>query len=110
MSGLEEIKARAAAPDKVLEWADVYSDEYTGAVQASQADVPKLVALIEKIRDEATERADQYQATADRLWALAAARHPEGSSQDATRYSAYASLAAATAYIIDKTIKEGLTQ
>lgn len=109
MSGLDEIKARAAAPDKILEWADVYSDEYNGALQESQADVPKLVALIEKIRDDMTARADQYEATADRLWELVRNRDPERDAEDAQRYSHYASGARATAHIIDKTIKEGLT-
>lgn len=109
MSGLDEIKARAAAPDKVLEWTNPYADEYTTALQESQADVPKLVALIEQLRDEATERANQYEASADRLWELVRTRDPERNAEDAQRYSAYAHGARAAAHIIDKTIKEGLT-
>lgn len=110
MSGLDEIKARAAAPDKVLEWADVYSDEYLGAVQESQADVPKLVALIEHLRDDAAQRATEWEATADRLWKQVRDRDPDRNIEDAKRYTAYSISHRGNANIIDKTIKEGLTQ
>lgn len=91
-----------------LAW-DLRDEETAQFIAEARTLVPKLVALIEKIRDEAEERAKQYQATSDRLWGLVAARDPERSSQDATRYSAYAANAMASATIIDKTIKEGLT-
>lgn len=111
MSGLEEIKARAAEPDKVIEWAgNPYADEYVGALQASQADVPKLVALIEKIRDDARADAEGSRATADRLWEQVRTRHPDRNIEDAQRYETYANGARASAIIIDKIIKEGLTE
>lgn len=107
MSALDEIKARAAAPAAIYE---TYHSphEYVTALEASQADVMKLVALVEKIRDDTQEQASQYQASSDRLWGLVAARDPERSSQDAARYSAYAALAMASASSISKTIKEAL--
>lgn len=111
MSELERIKARATEPAKVLEWAgNPYMDEYIGALQASQADVPKLVALIEKIRDEATQRANGYEATADRLSRQVIDRDPERDPEEAQRYGAYATAYRAVANIIDRTIKEGLTE
>ena len=48
---LEAIKARAADPEIVLEWAgNIYADEYIGALQASQDDVMVLVAEVEWLR------------------------------------------------------------
>lgn len=107
MSGLEEIKARAAAASDDTK--PVTLEEAFQVVARSQADVLKLVALIEQLRDEATERANQYEASADRLWELVRTRDPERNAEDAQRYSAYAHGARAAAHIIDKTIKEGLT-
>jgi hypothetical protein len=50
-SQLDQIKARAAEPDKVLEWAgNPYADEYTSALQATAADVVPLVAEVERLR------------------------------------------------------------
>lgn len=48
---LDAIKARAAEPDKVYEWAgNPYADEYIDALQKSQEDVPALIAEIEHLR------------------------------------------------------------
>ena len=109
VSGLDAIKARAAAPATIYE---MYSSPHhcVTALEESHADVMKLVALIEKIREEAEERATIYQATSDRLWEQIRARDPERNLGDAERYTAYAALARGSAHIIDKTIKEGLTQ
>lgn len=108
MSELERIKDRAAAPAAIYE-AYRPAHHYVTALEESQADVMKLVALIEKIRDEATERADQYEHTSDRLWAQVRNRDPERNLEDAQRYTAYASGARASANIINRNIKEGLT-
>lgn len=127
MSELERIKALAAAapagpwqmdPETyhVLDadgdgLAYDLRDEETARLMAeARTLVPKLVALIEKIRDDATERATQYEATADRLWEQVRTRHPERDAAEAGHYSAYATNARGSAYIIDKTIREGLTQ
>lgn len=127
MSELERIKALAAAAPpgpwqmdpETYHVLDADGDglaydlrgETTGQLMAeARTIVPQLVALIEKLRDEAEERATQYEATSDRLWELIRTRDPERNLGDAERYTAYAALARASAYIIDKTIEEGLTQ
>lgn len=108
MSELEAIKARAAAPAIIYE---TYrpAHHYVTALEESQADVPKLVALIEKIRDDGAQRANEWEATADRLWKQVRDRDPDRSVEDAQRYTAYAISCRGNAHIIDKTIKEGLT-
>lgn len=126
MSGLERIKALAAAapagpwqmdPETyhVLDadgdgLAYDLRDEETARLMAeARTLVPQLVALIEKIRDDARADADGFQATSDRLWEQIRNRDPERNLEDAQRYTAYASAYRASANIIDKTIKEGLT-
>lgn len=109
MSALEEIKTRAAEPEKVIEWAgNPYADEYITALQASQADVTKLVALVEKIRDDTNERAAQFIATTERLWEQVRTRHPERSLDDAQRYEAYSNAHRAASHFIQKAIEEEL--
>lgn len=108
MSELDAVKARAAAACD--DTTPVILEDAFQIMARSQADVPKLVALIEKIRDEMDGRATAYETTADRLWKQIETRDPERNLEEAQRYGAYATNARAAAYIIDKTIKEGLTE
>lgn len=85
-------------------------DEETAQLMAqARTLVPQLVALIEKIRDDAASDAAGFEATADRLWQEVRDRHPDRSVEDAQRYSAYAAAHRSSAFIINKTIEEGLT-
>lgn len=105
MSGLEEIKARAAEPAAIRHRPHY---QYVTALEASQADVMKLVALVEKIQADNRERAEQFRNTANRMWELIRLRDPERSLQDAERYEAYAMAHSAEAIFIEKAIKEAL--
>lgn len=106
---LEAVKARAAEPAKVLEWASHYADEYIGALTESQNDVEKLVAVLEKIRDTMTEWADRYEAISEQLWELVRNRDPGHDLEAAKRHSSYAASYRAAADVIDRTIEEGPT-
>ena len=104
---LAEIKARAAAPAAIYEtWH--HPHRYVTALQESQADVMRLVALVEKIRDDTNERAAQFLATTERLWEQVRTRHPERSLDDAQRYEAYSNAHRAAAHFIQKAIEEEL--
>lgn len=105
---LDEIKARAAAPAAIENRPYFKYYEYVTALQESQADVMKLVALVEKIRDDNNERAAQFLATTERLWEQVRTRHPERSLDDAQRYEAYSNAHRAAAHFIQKAIKEEL--
>lgn len=127
MSELERIKALAAAapagpwqmdPETyhVLDADgdglayDLMNEETALLMAEARTLVPKLVALIEKLRDDAAQRATEWEATADRLWKQIRDRDPERNLEDAQRYTAYAISHRGNAHIIDKIIKEGLTQ
>lgn len=61
MSELEATKVRAAEPIDVLRWATNYSDEYVGALEKSQEDVPKLVTVLETMLDKCKAELAEHQ-------------------------------------------------